>query len=45
MDLEVSDVVDALREFVVVVDLHVVIVVQLRSDVKCHVGQSCSDRA
>ena len=34
MDLKVSDVVDALREFVVVVDLHVVIVVQLGSDVK-----------
>jgi hypothetical protein len=34
MNLEVSDVVDALREFVVVVDLHVVIVVQLGSDIK-----------
>jgi len=34
MDLEVSDVGDALRDFVVVVDLHVSIVVQLGSDVK-----------
>jgi hypothetical protein len=34
MDLEVSHVVDALREFVVVVDLHASIVVQLDSDLK-----------
>ena len=34
MDLKVCDVVDALREFVVVVDLHASIVVQLDSDLK-----------
>jgi hypothetical protein len=34
MDLEVSGVVDALREFVVVVDLHVVIVVSVSRGVK-----------
>ena len=45
MDLEVSDVVDALRDFVVAVDLHACIVGQSGSDVKCRVGQSCSDRA